>query len=154
MSASRKTEDSRKSSIIDSRRTSVSSSQSLQAPKSKIKLEPIVENRRGSAKGNIQTHPCFQSSLFNDKERAAGSFKEWKDRMIAKRVFRASEAAKEATKDYSLKQVLWAESVKQPRRLTIANTQGITDWEVMILKRAKSYALAAIGDMRGKVSSE
>lgn len=41
--------------------------------------------------------------------------------------------------------------VKQPRRLTLTNTQNITDWEITLLKRQKSYAVAALGELKGKV---
>lgn len=41
--------------------------------------------------------------------------------------------------------------VKQPRRLTLNNAENISDWEVTLLKRQKSYAAAAIGDLKGKV---
>ena len=74
----------------------------------KFRLEPILENRRNSAKSNLQSHPCFQSSLFDDKERAAGSYKEWKERMINQKLV---SPGKEQNKDYQLQHVIWSESV-------------------------------------------
>lgn len=43
--------------------------------------------------------------------------------------------------------------MKQPRRLTITNTQSITDWQIVMLKRQKSYAVAALGESKGKVKN-
>ena len=37
-------------------------------------------------------------------------------------------------------------------RLTITNTQSISDWEIIMLKRQKSYAVAALGELKGKVN--
>lgn len=151
----------RKLSAVESRRSSITSESSNDSSRSSTssiqplpKLAgPILPLRRCSAGSNLQTHPCFQSSLFSDQERAAGTFKEWRERMIEKRLIHPNESVKaEARKDHRLKQVLWSESVKQPRRMTIGNTQDITDWDITILKRAKSYALAALGDNRGKVN--
>ena len=42
--------------------------------------------------------------------------------------------------------------VKQARRLTLNNAENISDLEIMMLKRQKSYAIAALGEMKGKVS--
>jgi hypothetical protein len=41
--------------------------------------------------------------------------------------------------------------VKQPRRLTITNAQSISDWQIIMLKRQKSYAVSALGELKGKV---
>ena len=35
--------------------------------------------------------------------------------------------------------------------MTLTNTNDITDWEITMLKRQKSYAVAALGDLKGKV---
>jgi hypothetical protein len=35
--------------------------------------------------------------------------------------------------------------------MTLTNTNDITDWEITLLKRQKSYAVAALGDLKGKV---
>jgi len=110
----------RKLSVVESRRSSIESDTSYatsRSANSAVKplpklFGPILPLRRCSAGSNLQTHPCFQSSLFNDQERAAGSFKEWRERMIEKRLINPNESAKaEARKDYQLKQVLWTESV-------------------------------------------
>ena len=37
-------------------------------------------------------------------------------------------------------------------RLTITNTQSISDSEIIMLKRQKSYAVAALGEFKGKVN--
>lgn len=90
-------------------------------PKPTRQLEILLANRANSARANLQSHPCFQSSLFNDKERAAGSFKLWKDRLIQDRLpaldravpeaVSRNEQAREFNKDYELQNVIWAESV-------------------------------------------
>ncbi len=41
--------------------------------------------------------------------------------------------------------------MKQPRRLTITNAQSISDWQIIMLKRQKSYAVSALGELKGKV---
>lgn len=85
-----------------------------------IKLEPlgnqqkenqskIKRNRINSAQTNLQSHPCFQSSLFNDGERAAGSIKIWKDRHPE--LERMQDNARKNFKDYQLENVIWAQSV-------------------------------------------
>lgn len=111
-----------RSSLIESRRSSIASGISttvlIDAPK--LQLEPILPLRRGSARSNLQTHPCFQSSLFNDQERAAGSYKEWKDRMINKKLISINESIKESKKDYHLQHVLWTESVIMPNRIYLS----------------------------------
>ena len=87
------------------------------------KLAALLAARSNSARANLQSHPCFQSSLFNDKERAAGSFKAWKERLILDKLpsiersltlpeaTSRPEQGKEFNKDYELQNVIWAESV-------------------------------------------
>ena len=43
--------------------------------------------------------------------------------------------------------------MKQPRRLTLNNLEQITDTEITLLKRQKSYAIAAFGQLKGKVNN-
>lgn len=75
-----------------------------------IKLEPLVKrNRINSAQANLQTHPCFQSSLFNDGERAAGSIKVWKERHPE--FDRLPDNARKNFKDHQLETIIWAQSV-------------------------------------------
>ncbi len=99
--------------LLESRRSSFNSdvSSNPESIKAKVEFAPIITTRRGSARCNLQSHPCFQSSLFDDQERAAGSYKEWKNRMVAKRLM--SFNSKEVNKDYQLQHVLWSESVSQ-----------------------------------------
>lgn len=116
--------------------------------------------RASSAQANLQSHPCYQSSLFNDKERAAGSLKAWKERHLVSKSTVFNDAAvsssagltKNLNKDYQLENTIWSQSVKTARRLTLNNTQNISDWEIVLLKRQKSYAIAALGELKGKVS--
>ena len=87
------------------------------------KLAALLAARANSARANLQSHPCFQSSLFNDKERAAGSLKVWKERLIQEKLpsiersltqnetVGRPEQGKELNKDYELQNVIWAESV-------------------------------------------
>ena len=89
---------------------------SLTTATGKTRLEPIPADlllRANSAQPNLQTHPCFQSSLFNDKERAAGSFKTWKERN--EKLFTSKQnpdsISKEQIKDFQLENVIWTESV-------------------------------------------
>ncbi len=35
--------------------------------------------------------------------------------------------------------------------MTLSNSQGITDWEIVMLKRQKSYAVSAMTDSKEKV---
>jgi hypothetical protein len=106
-------------SLLESRRSSfdsdVSSSSGSARPvkkaREKVEFAPLITTRRGSARCNLQSHPCFQSSLFDDQERAAGSYKEWKSRMVVKRLINVN--SKEANKDYQLQHVLWSESVSE-----------------------------------------
>ena len=80
-----------------------------------VKLEPIAHGRANSAQANLQSHPCFQSSLFNDKERAAGSLKAWKERFLNERSLTMIEGTetkkKNLNKDYQLENVIWSQSV-------------------------------------------
>lgn len=102
------------------------STTTITPPRSKTKsgkLAVLLAARANSARANLQSHPCFQSSLFNDKDRAAGSFKVWKERLIQDKlpsieritssteVVNRAEQAKEYNKDYELQNVIWAESV-------------------------------------------
>ena len=81
-----------------------------------VRLDPIGGPfRANSAQANLQSHPCFQSSLFNDKERAAGSLKIWKERHFNERsltLLEGSEARKKnLNKDYQLENIIWSQSV-------------------------------------------
>ena len=89
---------------------------------SKTALAPLdVGVRANSAQANLQTHPCFQSSLFNDKERAAGSLKAWKERQHQGKHYQSSSDGMSAggsgiggrnlNKDYQLENVIWSQSV-------------------------------------------
>ena len=84
-----------------------------------VKLEPIAAHARAnSAQAFLQSHPCFQSSLFNDKERAAGSLKVWKERYFNERSLTmidggAETKKKNLNKDYQLENVIWSQSVKK-----------------------------------------
>lgn len=35
--------------------------------------------------------------------------------------------------------------------MTLGNSQNISDWEITLLKRQKSYAISALGELKGKV---
>lgn len=71
--------------------------------------------RANSAQGNLQSHPCFQSSLFNDKDRAAGSLKAWKARnqhLDKNKDLESLDGIKSNIKrDYELENIIWAQSV-------------------------------------------
>jgi hypothetical protein len=73
------------------------------------KLAPISEDRPSSAQGNLQSHPCFQASLFNDNERAVGNFDEWHKRFHKAR---PNTQSTKIQKDYQLEQVIWSQTVK------------------------------------------
>jgi hypothetical protein len=79
------------------------------------KKEPLLWMRANSAQANLQSHPCFQSSLFNDKDRAAGSFKAWKERFESDRssqfIAQNEGNRKNFNKDYQLQNVIWSQSV-------------------------------------------
>ena len=81
-----------------------------------VRLEPLGASRANSAQANLQSHPCFQSSLFNDKERSAGSLKIWKERNFNERSLTLLEGSegrkKNLNKDYQLENVIWSQSVK------------------------------------------
>ncbi len=97
--------------------------QNIQVNKSTDTLLRSFNSRANSARANLQSHPCFQSSLFNDKERAAGSLKTWKERLAQEKLpsiertltqnetIGRPEQGKELNKDYELQNVIWAESV-------------------------------------------
>jgi hypothetical protein len=92
-----------------------------------VKLEPIAPSRANSAQANLQSHPCFQSSLFNDKERAAGSLKIWKERYFNERSLTMIDGGLEAkkknlNKDYQLENVIWSQSVIKHLILAIGNS--------------------------------
>ena len=80
-----------------------------------FKLEPLKTDRANSAQANLQSHPCFQSSLFNDKDRAAGSLKIWKERYLLERanthLGSSDPHKKNVNKDYQLENVIWSQSV-------------------------------------------
>jgi hypothetical protein len=140
---------------------------------SRRKLKPLDDAPRpSSAKANMQSHPCYQASLFYDNQRAAGSIQQWKERLGKERANTQIDLKQEIKRDYQLENVIWTQSVsclylhdclfiilklilnikvKQPRRMTLTNTNDITDWEITLLKRQKSYAVAALGDLKGKV---
>ena len=69
--------------------------------------------RLNSAQSNLQSHPCFQSSLYDDKDRAAGSLKVWKERHNFERSKSQLDGApkKNFNKDYQHKEVFWSQSV-------------------------------------------
>jgi hypothetical protein len=138
---------------------------------SRHRLEPldISSPRPSSAQANMQSHPCYQASLFYDNQRAAGSIDQWKKRMVNDRPT-TQVGVRDAKRDYQLENVIWTQSVgfkkkfmyllsgksfyfqvKQARRMTLTNTNNITDWEIVLLKKQKSYAVAALGDIKGKV---
>ena len=85
-----------------------------------LKLEPLLAKRHrvNSAQANLQSHPCFQSSLFSDGERAAGSIRVWKDRHPE--FDRVSENARKNFKDHQLENVIWAQSVRNTSLLFIS----------------------------------
>jgi hypothetical protein len=72
------------------------------------KLKPINEDRPSSAQSNLQSHPCFQASLFNDNERAVGNFDEWHKRMHKTK---PDAHSGKIQKDYQLEQIIWSQSV-------------------------------------------
>lgn len=83
-----------------------------------IRLEPLFRPEPGSnvtrvnsAQANLQTHPCFQSSLFNDTERAAGTIKLWKERHPEIQATN-NENLKKNLKDYQLENTIWIQSVQ------------------------------------------
>jgi hypothetical protein len=69
--------------------------------------------RINSAQSNLQSHPCFQSSLYNDKDRAAGSLKVWKERHNLERSKSQLDGIpkKNFNKDYQHKEIFWSQSV-------------------------------------------
>lgn len=71
--------------------------------------------RANSAQANLQSHPCFQSSLFSDKERAAGSLKAWKERnqnVEKNKDIESLDGIKSNIKrDYELENIIWTQSV-------------------------------------------
>lgn len=77
------------------------------------KLEPLKKTRTNSAQANLQSHPCFQSSLFSDAERAAGSIKVWHERHpeFDKTHQTGQESSKKIFKDHQLESIIWAQSV-------------------------------------------
>lgn len=99
------------------------STTTLTRSKSNKNLDKLLAARANSARANLQSHPCFQSSLFNDKDRAAGTFKLWKERLTQDKLpslervntnesLSRAEQGKEFNKDYELQNVIWAESVR------------------------------------------
>ncbi len=115
---------------MDSRSSSV-----LEKKQLKSILAPILPQRRSSAKANLQTHPCFQSSLFDDKERAAGSFKEWKERQ------KNFDSKKDLNKDYELKHIIWAESVMNYIFFSFFNLNNQISWFFSIVYNNLMYIL-------------
>lgn len=113
------------------------------------------EFRPSTAQPNMLSHPCYQASLFNDNQRALGNINAWKERMGRDRERSNSQQQNinaNVQKDYQLEHVIWLQSVKQPRRLTLQYMENIDDLQIMALKRQKSYAMAVINDSRGKVN--
>jgi hypothetical protein len=111
--------------------------------------------RPSSAQPNMLSHPCYQASLFNDNQRALGNIDAWKERMDREELRSNSQPQNlnaNVQKDYQLKHVIWLQSVKQSRRLTLQYMENIDDLQIMALKRQKCYAMAIINDNRGKVS--
>ena len=78
---------------------------------SRSRLQPIDEALRPtSARANIQSHPCYQASLFHDNQRAAGSLDQWKKRMNLERSATQADI-KETKRDYQLENIIWTQSV-------------------------------------------
>ncbi|CAF1479802.1 unnamed protein product, partial [Adineta ricciae] len=101
--------------------------------------------RPSSAQGNLQSHPCFQSSLLDDGH-APGSVEQWKKSSSSHRPqLRMTNVDREAEDyDQNLEAKAYFQSFKHLRRLTIANPNNIQQYEVILLKRAKSYALVGL----------
>ena len=104
--------------------------------------KPLLAMRNNSAQANLQSHPCFQSSLFNDRDRATGSYKAWRERLDADKnpndyssggggggVDYSSQTAankKLQNKDFQLEQIIWTQSVCTHVHLsrTLRNSNG------------------------------
>lgn len=79
---------------------------------SRRKLEPLDDAPRPlSAKANMQSHPCYQGSLFYDNQRAAGTIQQWKERLGKERAATQIDLKQEAKRDYQLENVIWTQSV-------------------------------------------
>jgi hypothetical protein len=72
-----------------------------------------IRGRTNSAQPNLQSHPMFQSSLFNDKERPAGSLSVWKERVDKNfpKIQPDDSLNANMNVDYQLMNIAWTESV-------------------------------------------
>ncbi|CAF3319820.1 unnamed protein product [Rotaria socialis] len=108
--------------------------------------------RPSSAHGNLLSHPCYQSSLLDDGH-APGTVDEWRKSLSSnKPQLRMSNINRNAEDyDQNLEIKSYFQSFKNLRRLTIANPTNIQQYEVILLKRAKSYALVGLkGELKPK----
>ncbi|CAF1114493.1 unnamed protein product [Didymodactylos carnosus] len=107
--------------------------------------------RPSSAQPNLQSHPCYQSSLLDDN-RAPGTVNEWKRSVLSsgtKHIGLSNINRNADDYDQNLETKAYFQSFKNLRRLTLANATSIQQWEVILLKRAKSYALVGLkGELR------
>ncbi|CAF0881212.1 unnamed protein product [Didymodactylos carnosus] len=110
----------------------------------KSKVEWI--QRPSSAQPNLQSHPCYQSSLLDDN-RAPGTVDEWKkSRILGGTKYVGLQNINRNADDYdqNLETKAYFQSFKHLRRLTVANATNIQQSDVILLKRAKSYALVGL----------
>ncbi|CAF4550099.1 unnamed protein product [Rotaria sp. Silwood1] len=108
--------------------------------------------RPSSAHGNLQSHPCFQSSLLDDGH-APGTVEEWRKSLSTNKPQLRMANINRNAEDYdqNLEIKSYFQSFKNLRRLTIANPTNIQEYEVILLKRAKSYALVGLkGELKPK----
>jgi hypothetical protein len=81
-------------------------------------------NRPRSAQPNLQSHPCFQTNLYNDA-RAAGLAKAWKERSPHLNARPHSHfpdapiAKKFDMRDYHLENVIWTQRVRSLARTSL-----------------------------------
>ncbi|UJR35207.1 hypothetical protein I4U23_027974 [Adineta vaga] len=112
--------------------------------------------RPSSSQGNLQSHPCFQSSLLDDGH-APGSVQEWKKSLSSHRPQLRMTNVDRNAEDYdqNLEVKAYFQSFKHLRRLTISNPNNIQQYEVILLKRAKSYALVGLkGELKSNEAEE
>ncbi|CAF2393437.1 unnamed protein product [Rotaria sp. Silwood2] len=108
--------------------------------------------RPSSAHGNLQSHPCFQSSLLDDGH-APGTVDEWRKTLTSNKPQLRMANINRNAEDYdqNLEIKSYFQSFKNLRRLTIANPTNIQQYEVILLKRAKCYALVGLkGELKPK----
>ncbi|CAF0892614.1 unnamed protein product [Rotaria sordida] len=112
--------------------------------------------RPSSAHGNLQSHPCFQSSLLDDGH-APGTVEEWRKTLSSNKPQLRMANINRNAEDYdqNLEIKSYFQSFKHLRRLTIANPTNIQQYEVILLKRAKSYALVGLkGELKPKTTED